>query len=98
MSKYVDIEPIIRKIKYSMETGEIRGRIWFEMVLKDLEDQPTVDAVPVAHGHWIVIDNKDNKEGYMKMQCSVCGNKLWSVAPEELYCCKCGALMDEVAK
>ena len=52
MSKYVDIEPIIRKIKYSMETGEIRGRIWFEMVLKDLEDQPTVDAVPVKHGHW----------------------------------------------
>ena len=26
----------------------------------------TIDAVPVVHGHWIVIDNKDNKEGYMK--------------------------------
>ena len=48
MSRYADIEPIIKKIKYSMEIGEIRGRIWFEMVLKDLEEQPTIDVVPVV--------------------------------------------------
>ena len=53
MSRYADIEPIIKKIKYSMEIGEIRGRIWFEMVLKDLEELPAVDAVPVACGKWI---------------------------------------------
>ena len=53
MSRYADIEPIIKKIKYSMEIGEIRGRIWFEMVLKDLEELPEVDYVPVAHGKWI---------------------------------------------
>ena len=48
MSRYADIEPIIKKIKYTMEIGEIRGRIWFEMVLKDLEELPEVDAVPVV--------------------------------------------------
>lgn len=48
MSRYADIEPIIKKIKYSMGIGEIRGRIWFEMVLADLEKLPTIDAVPVV--------------------------------------------------
>ena len=64
----------------------------------ELENAPTVDAVPVVHGHWIVIENDQNTDDRYKMQCSVCGETLWSIEPEELYCCKCGAKMDEVSE
>lgn len=60
----------------------------------DINEMPTVDAVPVVHGHWIVIENDQNTDDRYKMQCSVCGETLWSIEPEELYCCKCGAKMD----
>ena len=65
---------------------------------EDINNAPTVDAVPVVHGHWIVIENKENRDDYYKMECSVCGNNIWSVASEEWYCCKCGAKMDEVVE
>lgn len=57
--------------------------------------QPTVDAVPVRHGHWEIVPNDESGDDYYKMRCSVCGETLWSIQSEELYCCKCGAKMDE---
>lgn len=65
-----------------------------------IEESPTVDAVPVVHGYWIL-------DRYL-WNCSVCGNspsrnsdgsgtgyvqkeeQLWN------YCPHCGAKMDEV--
>lgn len=67
---------------------EVRDRI---------EALPTVDAVPVVHGHWEIVPNDKSTDGYYKMRCSVCGEILWSIQSEELYCCKCGAKMDECA-
>lgn len=102
MSRYADIEPIIKKIKYSMEIGEIRGRIWFEMVLKDLEELPEVDAVPVKHGHW-----RRGKSYPHNIYCSNCFRtyvpneeiELWKdqTLPRK-YCPECGAKMDEVTE
>lgn len=63
-------------------------------VIDLLKEQPTVDAVPVRHGHWEIVPNDENTDGYYKMRCSVCGETLWSIQSEELYCCKCGAKMD----
>ena len=65
---------------------EVRDRI---------EALPTVDAVPVVHGHWEIVPNDENRDDYYKMRCSVCGETLWSIQSEELYCCKCGAKMDD---
>ncbi len=50
---------------------------------------PTVEAVPVVHGRWEVIEASD---GLYK--CSVCGE--WQFIPEEhfAYCPYCGAKMD----
>ena len=67
------------------------------VVLDRIYEAPTVDAVPVVHGHWEIVPNDKNKDGYYKMRCSACGETLWSIEPEELYCCKCGAKMDECA-
>lgn len=54
-----------------------------------LQDTHTVDAVPVVHGRWDIMD------GYkMRRNCTVCG---WD-APEYgkfySYCPNCGAKMD----
>lgn len=91
MSKYADIEPIIKKIKYSMEVGEQRGYIWLDMVLKDLEKLPTADVVPVIYARLL----DPNPYGL----CSHC-NYLIDIRDEFNYCPKCGAMLkiDEVTE
>ena len=59
-----------------------------------LDDAPTVDAVPMVHGHWIDIDT----ETYTwKIRCSRCGherNMLSTGKTYPMYCENCGARMD----
>lgn len=52
---------------------------------------PTVDAVPVVHGHW-----KEDPSGYGFWICSVCGFVSEASAADMLYklCPVCGAKMD----
>lgn len=55
-----------------------------------LDDQPTVDAVPVVHGRWI-IKGQD-------VFCSSCNNEsgynAWGSSAFSSYCPNCGAKMD----
>lgn len=65
---------------------------------------PTVDAVQVRHGKWIVEDNPGT--GWYLVECSECGENVTSTAPciwfppdAEVtwdYCPYCGAKMDKV--
>ncbi len=92
------IDEIVCSMSVCINTDYCHGM----MAMKDaamhaIEQQPTVDAVPVRHGHWEIVPNDENKDGYYKMRCSLCGETLWSIQSEELYCCKCGAKMDECA-
>lgn len=64
---------------------------------KDLDEAPTVDAVPVVHGRWIedyetfVQDNGYESEPiHTGFVCSVCGRHSCSIEPY----CHCGAKMD----
>jgi rRNA maturation protein Nop10 len=67
-----------------------------------LEQQPTVDAVPVRHGKWIIRDNPGT--GWYRVTCSECGEDVTSTAPcigffpnakvTWDYCPSCGARMD----
>lgn len=105
MSKYADIEPIIKKIKYSMEVGEQRGYIWLEMVLKDLEKQPIADVTPIIHGHWIrkekIFESGITYARSWWYECSNCGEKPLTqdnIAIVSDYCPWCGAKMDEVTE
>lgn len=71
-----------------------------ELTLEELLDEiPTVDAVPVVHGHWYVYET-----GYedTEAKCSICGfetlvnepgNGLHMVGDLK-YCPHCGARMD----
>ena len=61
-----------------------------------LDEQPTVDAVEVVHGHWI-------SKGY-KIECSACGHRVFIGTRDPVlhtvennirkYCHNCGAKMD----
>ena len=65
---------------------------------KIIEMQPTVDAVEVVHGEWIVIE--DDYFCFTTLECSVCGEQYWfeeyddQMPPHYHYCPNCGAKMD----
>lgn len=62
-----------------------------------VDDAPTIDAVPVKHGHWIGIEFDGYADGYPVYdvwECSVCGNEIYGEDTPD-YCCDCGAKMDE---
>ena len=48
---------------------------------------PTVDAMPVRHGHWEVIDVQEPQ----RYACSECNRLSWYT---HNFCPNCGALMD----
>ena len=70
-----------------------------ETVESVLTETPTVDAVPVVHGHWVSLTDCSNAGVY----CSVCRKKVykedyaWANRKNKLrskFCPNCGALMD----
>ena len=52
---------------------------------EEIDNAPTVDAVPVKHGHWLV--------NMFFIECSECG-ETFPLEPQN-YCPNCGARMDE---
>lgn len=90
--RLIDADALIREMhNVILEDGEDR-RTFYEVIQR----QPTIDAVPARHGHWIV--NPKTQEGY----CSECKSDMpvmmddWhykNLATE--YCPSCGAKMYE---
>lgn len=76
----------VRNILEHMDTvydGDInRVKRAIERILAEL---PTVEAVPVKHGHWLV--------NMFFIECSECGEP-FPLEPQN-YCPNCGARMDE---
>lgn len=68
---------------------QMRGGI--RKALRCIEQAPTVDAVPVAHGRWV------EKEKYtfgIMYDCSLCENRILDNGHNWNYCPNCGAKMD----
>ena len=59
-----------------------------------LDEQPTIDAAPVVHGHWI----GKPLAGYSTVKCSACGSAFVENNGKWKYCPDCGAKMDEVTE
>ena len=67
----------------------------FTNVIDYIEDAPTIDAKPVLHGRWVVLDECANAGAY----CSVCHKKVYkecygNCKMKSTYCPNCGAKMD----
>ena len=58
-----------------------------DTLLRIVNEQPTIEAVPVVHGEWIEVDD-DIDVWY---ECSECGTS--SMSPY-IFCHECGARMD----
>ena len=56
-------------------------------ILENIDNAPTVDAVPVVHAKWIA-----QNEGLTRFMCSHCKSE--NHEGFETYCPKCGARMD----
>jgi len=56
---------------------------------------PTIDAVPVVHGHWI-LEREPDGTPYC-LHCSECDDDFHNIAIKSAtrYCPNCGAKMDE---
>lgn len=60
----------------------------------DIEEQPTVDAAPVVHGHWEQCF-KDWQGQVAGDRCSICGFEHYgNFVAHYHYCPNCGAKMD----
>lgn len=64
-----------------------------DMILDDIEEQPTIEAAPVVHGEWVKVEEWATKAKY---RCSICGREILSstkVNIEKYPYCHCGAKM-----
>ena len=90
-SDLISKKTLIKKMKWLCR-GNCRTCIYVTFLSNNvhcglIDDVPTVDAVEVVHGEWIV-----QNSAYTRFKCSVCGSENHEYRWE--YCCKCGAKMD----
>ena len=84
----------IQEYKYTdgqsipFKTGMIYRQI---EVIKIIEEQPTVEDVPVVHGEWV--NEYINRYGHPCHCCSVCG--FHASHQDKNFCPECGADMRE---
>ena len=86
--KLIDGDELIELLLSTAITD--KQREYSECVQYAVQKMPTVDAVPVVHGHWIPCHplGDDTPEGYM---CSFCHVGGWE---KTNFCHHCGARMD----
>ena len=63
--------------------------------------QPTIDAVPVVLGEWILAGtNEHDYETSVEEKCSLCGRYVYryDTEPQDNFCPNCGAKMDKEAQ
>lgn len=61
-------------------------------IMMTIQEQPTVDAVPVVHGKWIDETFKPWGLVHHPFKCNLCGEH---AEFDSTYCPNCGAKMDE---
>ena len=104
MARLIDAEDVLRDkvwfcggfVSDDFSMGYMEALDKVETVIRNA---PTVDAVPVVHGHWVSLTDCSNAGVY----CSVCRKKVytedyaWANRKNKLrskFCPNCGALMD----
>lgn len=79
--RYVPIAPVIE--------GDAVHYEWVAFI-DDINELPTIDAVPVRHGKWRFV----NCATGLRCQCSECLHWV-DAGTDKNYCPNCGARMDE---
>lgn len=92
MARLIDANALSKKWQdmLDIKTGEkeeIAVYKIFEILIKRLSQEPTIDAAPVVHGEWIELHEEN---GHEVGTCSHCRH----VRIVDNYCPNCGAKMD----
>lgn len=98
MTRLIDADSLFKTIEQndyyvtSSENSVARG-MFTTGIKQAIDEQPTVYAAPVVHGHWGLSGRIENK---VVEKCSVCNQGITSkFAPVYHFCPNCGAKMDE---
>ena len=76
----------------------IEPRRAYAISIESVRNAPTVDAVEVVHGRWILLGkNEHDYETSVEEKCSLCGRYVYRYDTElqDNYCPNCGAKMDK---
>ena len=87
--RLIDIEDVAL-LKTVTDGGLSAKKLW-----RRINNQPTVDAVPVRHGKWIDEGQYADFFPHHAWRCSECGEHVIEIdTPWYKYCPNCGARMD----
>ena len=94
MSRYIDADQILPKMEHEMDMQDLYLPSHFMGWV--IDKMPTVDVVPVVHGHWV---ERTDYVGDTYYDCSACGESWTTIEGDPCdngmnYCPNCGALMD----
>lgn len=97
MSRYIDIEPIEKKLG-ELTIGQIKKKNSAFDVYIAIKKAPTADVEEVRHGKWIPQPSMDDRYSRYYI-CSVCGrleqvSHAYDIKAFSPYC-HCGAKMDK---
>ena len=102
MSRLIDADALLNNVKRAVRTDDLATTIAVGICKEHINEMPTIDAVPVVHGHWISYPEcLAYDEAYLDIHivCSNCKD-VWNIIDNEAdyfdYCPHCGAKMDEV--
>lgn len=101
MTRLIDADALIEKYTVVIrKDADEKLKTEIAVLLKDIEEQPTIDAEPVRHGKWI--RQTDTRFGEMLndiLICSECNVAFSTVKMiRRSYCPNCGARMDAERK
>lgn len=99
MPRLIDADTVVTILLYDDMSEEWETR---KMTIAETIDRwsdegcpPTIDAVPVRHGKWIVT-RRTNVYGGIELQCPFCNDRVMvSRIEDEIYCRHCGAKLGE---
>jgi hypothetical protein len=90
--RLIDADRLKEKKYYTLQSKET-GQGFKVVVFEDIDNAPTVDAVPVVRGKWVTTKTQQHDgEPY----CNCCGEAPYRKSDYELpnYCPHCGAKME----
>lgn len=99
--RLIDANDLIERLKFKKKISEVGLHRGLQSAMSQCDKAPTVDAVEVVHGRWVVL--AEFVDGYTCASCSVCGEytyKKGQKGPFRVeyakynYCPNCGAKMD----
>lgn len=99
MARMIDADALKIAIDNGWKPDMMVSEIW-----EIIDEQPTIEAEPVRHGHWIGYPEcLAYEEAYCdeNIVCSCC-KSVWNIMDNDAerfdYCPACGAKMDEVSE